>query len=249
MIRFSLTYALAAGCSLIFVAASAFADVGSPKSANVTKGRASIEYKGARTGDDIKARNNAQGHEIELYYGLTDAIKLGFERKMVNEPSDGLKHASYIPNITAETTRQGEWWLSTAVFGEYAFRASAADGVKLMLIAERKQGPLTIRGNLGLSRDIGRSRDTGIGYESALQGLYRVSRHTHPGIEWHSDYGTLNHASAVEDQKHYIGPVLTGTLLTLDEGSVHYAAGYYWGLTDASANNAQRLMLKYEMQF
>ncbi len=223
--------------------------VGSPKSAGVTKNRASIEYKGARYGDDRKSLNNDQGHEFELYYGITDDVKLGFERYYENEARGGFESKAYIPNVTVETTKQGEWWMSSAIFGQYAFEDGGPASAKIVLIAERKEGDVTIRGNLGLGREIGGGRDHGVSYDGVLQGLYRVNAHLHPGVEWHADFGKLNDTYDREDQEHYVGPVLAGELFALDTGSVNYAVGYYWGLTKASADNAQRVMLKYDVQF
>lgn len=225
------------------------ADVGSPKSARVTKDRASIEYKGARLGDGRKALNNDQGHEFEIYYGITDSVKLGFERYYENEAQGGFESEAYTPNVTIETTQQGEWWLSSALFGQYALEDGDPDSVKIVLIGERKDGNLLLRGNLGFSREIGGGRDTGISHDGVLQGLYRISSPVSAGMEWHADFGKLNDTGDREDHTHYIGPVIAGELFAIGNGSVHYAAGYYWGLTRASADNAQRVMLKYEVQF
>lgn len=233
----------------LLLAMPAMADVGSPKSANVTKGRASIEYKGSRTGDDDSTRNNNQGHEFELYYGLTDSVRLGLERKYSHGPGERMEPDGLIPNVTLQTTEQGDWWLSSAVFLEYAFKHSGSDAAKTVLIAERTEGLVTVRGNFELAREVGGGRDHGVSYGSAVQGIYKTSSLISPGIEWHSDFGKLNDTAEWDEQKHYVGPLITGTLFTLAEGSVGYAAGYYWGLTEASANNAQRVMLKYEVQF
>lgn len=235
--------------SLVMLALPAMADVGSPKSAGVTRGKASIEYKGSRTGDDDAAQNNNQGHEFELYYGLTDRVKLGLERKYTRGAANSLEPDGLIPNVTFEATTQGDHWLSSAVFLEYAFKHSGSDAIKTVLIAERTQGPMTLRANLELAREVGGGRAHGIGYGGALQGIYRTSALISPGIEWHSDLGTLNDTAGWDDQKHYVGPIVTGTLFTVAEGSVGYAAGYYRGLTDASADSAQRVMLKYELSF
>ncbi len=233
----------------LLYSSAAFADVGSPKSAGVTKGKASIEYKGARVGDSAKHKNNDQKHEFELYYGLTDRIKLGFERSYENEPQDGMEGESYIPNITFETTRQGDWWLSSAVFAEYKMEEGDPNSAKIVLIAEREEGPITIRANLGMGREHGGGRESGVSAETALQGLYKISPRWNPGIEWHADYGKWSTLGDDSGHKHYVGPVLAGTLFTVGNSAIGYAAGYYWGLTDASSDNAQRVMLKYETQF
>lgn len=235
--------------SLVSFSFPAMADVGSPKSAAVTEGKASIEYKGSRTGDGEAEKNNNQGHEFELYYGITNRIKLGLERKYKRKAADSLEPDGLIPNVTFETTTQGDHWLSSAVFFEYAFKHSGADAVKTVLIAERTQGPVTVRANLELTREVGGGRGHGINYGSALQGIYATSSLISPGIEWHSDLGTLDDTANWNHQKQYAGPLVTGTLFSVADGSISYAAGYFVGLTDTSADSAQRVMLKYERRF
>lgn len=63
--------------SLAFLAFPALADVGSPKSADVTEGKASIEYKGTRTGD------GTVGYAAGYYRGLTDASADNAQRVML----------------------------------------------------------------------------------------------------------------------------------------------------------------------
>ncbi len=230
-------------------ATAVFAGVGSPKSALVEHREVSIEYKGERTGDDNAARNNAQEHEFEVYYGVSDHVKLGFERVYENEPRSGFESASYVPNATLETTQQGDWWLSSGVYGQYKFKDGGNDSMKVVFIGERTEGDFFLRGNLGFVRNVGAGRKHGLYYESALQGLYTYNDYLKPGVEWFADYGTINDTKDGEDQEHYVGPVLTGKLFNIGNGYVKYAAGYYWGATDASADNAQRVKIEYEFTF
>lgn len=234
---------------LIAPVSAAYAEVGSPKSASVTYNEVSIEYKGTRTGDDRRALNNEQEHEFEAYYGVTDTIKLGFERVYEREAGDGFESEAFVPNITYELTQQGDWWLSSALYGQYKFEDGDNDAVKAIAIAERRDGALLSRANLGIEREVGAGRSHGVSVETALQGVYLWREGLNPGVEWFADYGKANDFSDTEDQEHYVGPVIMGTLFDIGPGEMKYAAGYYWGVTDASADNAQRVKLEYEFQF
>lgn len=242
-------YAIGIFALVVTPASIALADVGSPKSAGVTYNEMSIEYKGSRTGDDRRSMNNEQEHEFEVYYGATDTIKLGFERVYEREPGDGFESEAFVPNITYEITQQGDWWLSTALYAQYKFEDGDNDAVKTIAIAERHQDAFLARANLGIEREVGGSRSHGASVETALQGLYMWRKSLNIGGEWFADYGKANDFSDTEDQEHYVGPVIMGTLFDIGPGEMKYAVGYYWGITDASADNAQRVKLEYEFQF
>lgn len=233
----------------LVVASPAFAYIGNPKSAGVTKGEVSIEYKASRLGDDRKFENNDQKHEFEGYYGITDRLKLGVEHVVENEPQEDWETETNILNATYNTTKQDEgWWLSSAVFGGYGFEDGDPDTIGLVLIAERDQGPFNVKANLGFKREVGGGRSGGVEYDTALQLKYNWLKSISPALEWHADYGSLNNSAPLDQQGHYVGPYLSGRAWEMAQGQVKWGAGYFWGLTDASADNAQRVLLEYEFR-
>lgn len=237
--------------AVMSLAAQAHASVGNPKSSGVTKGEVSLQYKGARTGDDRPTRNNAQKNEFEAYYGLTDRLKLGLEYIVENPAGPkGAENTVNIVNATYNTTTQGDWWLSSAVFVGYGFgRDRNADDLDLVLIGEHKHGDFNYRGNFSMKREVGANRNAGVAYGTAFQVKYDWKQAISPALEWHADYGSFHDTLSVRDQEHYVGPYLSGRLFETAMGAVYYGAGYYWGLTSGSADNAQRVLLEYEYSF
>jgi hypothetical protein len=235
-------------CCALTAPFAAIADVGNPKSAGVTKGETSLEYKAARTGG--APFNNDQEHEFEAYYGLTDRLKLGIEHVKANAPgSASLQTDKNVLNATLNTTHQKEgWWLSTALFAGYGI-ATGADDASLVLIGERREGPFDIKLNLALGREIGGGREHGVDYKTALQVKYHWLKSLNPALEWHANWGKLNDTREASDQGHYLGPYLSGRLIETPDGQVKWGAGYFWGLTDRSADTAQRVLLEYEFRF
>lgn len=233
-------------------ASAVYAGVGKVSSPQVHKGEAEIEYNATRTGDDDDhSLNNAQKHTLEFEYGITDRWMLGLEFEATREvPSHtDLKGAGF--ETQYEMTKQGDWWLSSAIKGEFLFAHEPAspDEGELVLIGQRAEGRARITANLAFEREFGNNRNGGVSVSSAIEGLYRYRSLLSPGIEWHAEYGNADDFSADEDQEHYLGPIVKGTLFEIGDGAVGYEVGYFWGLTSASADDAQRIKIAYEFHF
>ncbi|MFZ4124993.1 MAG: hypothetical protein ACOYJ2_02830 [Rickettsiales bacterium] len=245
----TLAYALLASSLL---ATPAFAGaVGYVKSPGVDKGKFQVEYKGVRLGDDKKSKNNNQEHEFEVYYGLTDRLKFGMEVEAERESGESLDVEKYAPNLQYELTEQGEWWLSSAIYGAYGFadKASAANKAKLIAIVEREQGPWEILANLKAEREMGDNRKNGIIIYSSLQTVYEWRDYIEPGFEWHAKHGKTNDFSDENNREHYVGPIIEGDLYEDEKSEVEYQFGYFWGVNDNAADNAARVLLEYSVKF
>lgn len=241
--------------AVIFAAllsANASAGVGKISSPDVTKGEFEVEYSATRYGDESgSALNNKQAHTYELEYGFTDRFMLGLEVGQTRESPQGSKIEGYGVEAQYELTRQGDWWLNSAIKAEYLHAAHDADPdeLELKMLASYSAGANKLTGNLSFESELGNSRDHGIALESAVQAKHTLNEHFAPGIEWHAEYGNLSDLGNSDDVKHYVGPVLTGTLFDFGSSELEYTAGYYWGLTDVSANNAARIQLGYSIAF
>lgn len=231
-----------------FIAASAQAGVGKISSPAVERGVWELEYGASRTGDNAgSARNNEQSHQTELEYGVTDRLRLGAEF----DAGRGVRSKAVAVKAQYEFTEQGDWWLGSAIKGEYAFATHEddSDEAELKWLLERRDGPWRTLANLSFSRGIGANRDNGIGVGSRVQETYHWTDLLSPGLEWHADYGALHHLNAEDERGHYVGPMVTGTLLDLGDHGLDYTLGYYRGLGHAAAENAARLELDYDFRF
>lgn len=237
--------------SLMLLAAPAFAGVGKVSSPNVTKGEVELEYSGVRYGDDRKAKNNQQSHTLEAEYGVSDRFKLGIEGKLQRQSPDGSEFNAYGIEAQYELTEQGAWWLATAVQGEYLLGAQRGepDAMEIKWLARRSYGASNLIANLALEQELGDNHRRGATLSSRVQASHAYSEHFVLGAEWHADYGAINTLNGKTQREHYLGPIAKGALAELGRGEIKYVAGYYWGLTDASADNAARLQLSYEMPF
>src|SRR5262249_14215684 len=76
--------------ALIINAGPAFA-VDKIYSPHATKGEMEIEYGGSTTFDHDHEKNNLQGHEFELEYGLTDRIMLELNGSFEKQPDQSIR--------------------------------------------------------------------------------------------------------------------------------------------------------------
>lgn len=212
-------------------------------SPEVEKGRLETQYEAQRY-----SGSNAQEHEIEIEYAITERVKFGIAVESEREPGDSGHLAAYGVEGQYQFTEQGPWWLASAVKAEYSFakRQAEADEAEVELLFARREKDFSAVLNIGLERETGADREHGVGLSAALQGIYIMNEHINPGLEWHGDFGKAN---LMDGQEHYLGPVITGTLLEYGRSEIEYIAGYYWGFTGPAASNAARIELEYEIEF
>ena len=230
---------------LVLFATPCFASVGKISSPDIEKGVVEIEYTGTRYGDDGKKYDNRQAHVFELEYGFADRLMVGIEGEVSRESTEGNEFKAYGIEGQYLLTRQGEYWLTSAAKAEFsrAIHADDADEIKTKLLATYKTGPATFTANIGLSRELGSNRESGLGISSAWQARYSLNKHFNPGMEWQADHGQTYDLG--RDGGHYLGPILRGDLTE----NLQYTVGYYWGLSHDTADDAARLQLSYGVPF
>ena len=130
-----------------------------------------------------------------------------------------------------------------------ANEAASPDNVEMKLLAARDFGANRIVGNLNIEQEFGDTHDHGVALSSAFQAKHKINSHFAPGIEWHAEYGKLSNLGESDTREHYVGPMVSGDLFEIGGHDLEYTAGYYWGLTDDSANHAARIQLSYDFAF
>ncbi len=233
------------------VASPAFAGVSRISSPEVTQGKAEVEYFGTRYSDDSKKLNNKQSHLYDMEYGVTDNFKVGIEGQSSRASKKETGFAGYGVEAQYELTQQSTSWLASAIKGEYFVGTGKdiPDELEVKGLLKRSFGINHVVANIGFEKQMGDNRENGLALSSKLQAIRDINPHFNPGVEWHADYGKLNKLDSSDTREHYVGPVVTGDLFKLAGGEVGYTAGYYWGLTDDSADSAARLQLGYEIKF
>ena len=238
--------------SILALPVTAFAEIDEVYSPLVTKNSLEIEYKGVRLGDKSSTFENSQAHEVEINYGITDDFRLGLIGQAQRSSGDSFHSEGFGAQALYTTTHQDDWWLNSGILGEYviANHDNSPDSLEARILLSRVQGPLTLSSNLILGRELGPNHTGGVGFGANAQALYDVGfEHLTPGIEWYGEFGRLNHFGDENSEQHYIGPVVTGEIAEFGNSDIGYSAGYYWGLTDNSADHGARISLDFDIRF
>ncbi|MFO1242605.1 MAG: hypothetical protein U1E36_05315 [Rickettsiales bacterium] len=223
--------------------------LGSIRSPHVTKGEASVEYKGYRKGDDRKAQNNAQSHVVEIGYSPTDRLKLDAEGQWKRQSGSDIGFD--LADIAARyaLTEPGTFWIDSAVYSSYAWTEDkdAPQEVSLGLLLQKEYGKFTHRANAYLTREVGDNHHTGVDVETRYLAQYDYKDYLNPGIEWQAEWGNTND---FDGQAHYVGPAAYGTIpVEIGAGELEYQLIYYRGVSDKAADNAIRWTVAYSLKF
>lgn len=217
------------------------------KSPNVVKGELEVEYKGLTTFDGDSAKDNAQEHEFEVEYGLTDRVKVEAAFELEKEPNEDLIGHSIEVGGQYQFFEQGENWLDSGVALAYSHAAHSgdADKVEAKLLLEKQHDKLLHMANINLEQEIGSHGEGGPERELLWSSRYLYSRAFEPGFEVQSNFGKTNENLSFNEQEHYVGPAIYGEITS----QLNYEIALYAGVSDAATDAAARLFLEYEIYF
>ncbi len=228
----------------------------------VNKGELLTTFSAARYGNSSDTiQNNLQYGQLESMYGFTNDFSfglittgyrsgadstLGYDTRSFNGDGYGVE-AQY-----KLTSQKNNYWLSSALRGAYElpYHDDTESVGVLGLLLGRQEGNVKFTGDVGVYHGFGADRVGGYDIETALQGVYQLNKYINPGIEYFADWGATNDLGVNGDRKgQYAGPVITGNIAEIGNGSLGYTAGYEFGLTKSAADDAARLEVSYALKF
>lgn len=241
---------------LLFVMAlfpfTAHAGVGKISGPLATKGQFVAKHFYSQTFDDKAPRDGNDffrgGYEYD--FGENWVSEIGFNGTDFYREGTRLKATTF--EVMRTATRQSNgWWLSSGIIGGYSLNTDHGNDKALArLRLQREDGPLRLRFNTALNRDVGSEAKADILVGTNGSAVYTLTPHFKPALEWHADWGTTAHISARQNQKHWAGPAIYGDLHSFQNGSkLEYQTGYMFGLTKVSEDGVGILVLDYRVQF
>jgi high-affinity iron transporter len=217
------------------------------KSPNVEAGEFEMEYKGTRSFDSDRAKDNAQAHEVSIGYGFgrwKPELAVIFEK----EPGEGtdLKEVEF--ENTIQFFESGQYWVDSGLllaYGHALRDRDRPDAFEAKLLLEKQTGPYLHRANIGFEHDAGHGSTGGQELAFLWSSRYRLIPEFEPGIELQSNFGkTSTMHGGFDEQEHYLGPAAYGHF-----GHLKYEIAWLPGISDAAAASAARLKLEYEVHF
>ena len=201
---------------------------------------------GAGTSAGEFASQGMWRNTYELTYGLTDRIEGAAYLNLAQVRGHGLWYAGSKYRLRGQLFDQDtlpvnlgwylelEWW-KTPQFD------NANLEVELKPIIERDFGRLSLVANPLFEKVLsgeGRNQGFEFGYRNGV--YYRWLRYLSPGVEFYGGVGLLDNIDPVQQQQHYIFPVLWGEL----PNGIEYNIGPGFGLTP----NSDHVVVKFNIE-
>jgi hypothetical protein len=216
-------------------------------SPNVVKGEFEMEYFGTRSFDKDHDKNNIQKHEISVGYGVTDYWQPELYVIFEKNPDESAEVTGYEFENRFQLAQQGQYWVDPGLLLAYthAQNAGTADELELKLLLEKKTGSVLNRANIGIGQEIGSDAKGGPERSILWSSRYVYNTYFAPGFEVQSNFGKASEANNFKNQEHYAGPAAYGNIAR----NMKYEAAYLFGVSNAAANSAARLLVEYEIHF
>ncbi len=186
---------------------------------------------------------------LELSYGITDKLEAAAYLNLAHPNGASLQYAGSKFRLRGSLFDQGEYPVDLGWYAELEwYRVPQFDENELELelrpIITKQFGRWEIDLNPIFEKPIftGPNRNHGFefGYASAI--YYNYWRWMSPGLEFYGGAGLINDSDPLNEQQHYIFPVIRGEL----PGGVEYNFGLGIGLTRGSDQLIPKLNLELE---
>ncbi len=216
-------------------------------SPNVVAGEISAEYSGSRTFDNRTDKNNAQEHEIAFEYGVNNHWLTAASGGFTKEPQQEVQFDYLELQNRFQFFEQGQYWLDSGLLVAFdkAVHHANANTLEVKLLLQKDIGRFTNTANIGFDQTVGKNAAGGPDYVFLWSTRYRYNELAQPGFEIQSDLGAGAALQHFNQQAHYAGPALYGSLF----GPLHYEVAYLFGVSGAATQGAARALLEYEMHF
>lgn len=196
----------------------------------VHRGESELEYRAAYF--DGGGLGGAQRHRAEAGYAFTDWWRPALVLKAADAPGASTELTAVAIENVFDFTATRTWPVHFGGYVEYSFGQNGRDdALELKLLAERQQGPLTLRFNLIAERPIGGVSDEWE-HAYAARAMWRTSERWAFGFEGFGE---------PEAQAHYWGPRASARF-----GGASIALGYLAGFDEAGADSQLRIALELE---
>lgn len=196
---------------------------------SVQRGESELEYRSAYFDGD--ALHGAQMHRAEAGYAFTDWWRPALVIKAADTPGASSQLTAFAIENVFDFTTTRSWPVHLGAYVEYAFGQDGRDDeLELKLLAERTQGPLTMRLNLIAERPIGAASDEWT-HAYAARATWRALDRWAFGVEGFGEPQT---------QAHYWGP-----RASLRYGDASIALAYLVGLDRTQSEAQTRIALEF----
>jgi hypothetical protein len=188
-------------------------------------------------------------NQYELTYGLTDRIEAAAYLNMALPSGAGYRYAGSKYRLRGQLFNQGEmpvdlgWYLELEWHKTPQFDDSELE-LEMRPIIQKDIGRFSLVLNPKFEKAIfvGPSKNKGFEFGYANGMYYRWMRYLSPGLEFYGGVGLIDDNDPLDEQQHYVFPVLWGTL----PNGIEYSVGPGFGLTRGSDHVIVKFNLELE---
>lgn len=214
-------------------------------------GEIEFETKGKYEIDGDPASDGALKEIYEVGYAFTDRWKSAIFIKFEKAPGGQLKQEAVAWENIIQLTEQGEYWADVGLYLEYESSVHSAghNKVEAKLLLEKETGDFVHTANIIFEKQVSGQNKDNLELEYALRSKYRHRKELEFGIEAFGGFGEIEDFKPRSEQKHYLGPVLSGKIAIKPKWKVKYEAGYLFGISDAASDGKFKWMIELETYF
>lgn len=211
----------------------------------VTKGKLSVGTKSGYDIDDDSQVDGGWKQKGFVGYGVTDywstQVEVQYKKSGTRGADAEFDEVEWENNL--QLTKKGEYFIDAGIRSELVYNTSGgADKAKFKLMLAKETGDFTHKANVALDREFGEdSHGADIEADAAWSTKYSYTKEFEPGVEVHSDFGSISDGDSYSEQKHMAGPVAYGKI-----GSFGYDVGVLFGISDAAPDATLKAIFKYE---
>ena len=198
---------------------------------SVSRGESEFEYRAAYF--DGGVLDDAVLHRWEAGYAFTNWWRPALVVKATDPSNAPVELSAISMENVFDFTATRSWPVHLGGYVEYAFGQNGRDdAVEFKLLAQHRQGPLTMRLNLIAERPIGGGSSDEWEHSYAARAMWRASERWALGFEGFGE---------PKAQAHYWGP-----RASVNFGDASIAFAYLAGLDNAQADGQLRIALELE---
>lgn len=208
----------------------------------VTKGKATVEWRGGYDEDDnddhsVRTRN-------QVAYGFTDFYEMKLSADTRHDEGEDTDFTDLDVENKFQITPKGEYWVDLGLRLDYTRSLNGgADGLGTKILLGKQTGDFTHLLNLEAGREIGEDSSDDWGYGLAYGVSYPLTEDLALGGEWYSDFADFE--GDYSEQDHRVGPVLYGSAFEV----IKYQAGVLAGVSEAAPDYTVKATVNYSLQF
>lgn len=216
----------------------------SPK---VEKGETEIEYRRFRDSDSNESMDGKEKHKFGVGYGVTDWWFTEVYGVWEKAPDGDRDYEALEFENKFRLTEPGKYWADFGLLTEVE-KPDHGDvyEIKLAPLIEKQVGSLIFTGNLFFEWETGSGSASGTTFAYAGSARYMLDQRFEPAIEVFGEPGRINHWGSFNEQEHWIGPAVYGSVGVVSGQKLKYSGAVLFGETSVSSDQRYVVRLEYE---